>query len=178
MRHRPNRPRSALLVVAAGGYSEEEYRETREAFERGGVRVFTASDAVSFCRGDRGGVLKNDVTLCNARARNFDAVAFIGGEGIRAYRENPHALRLAGEASEAGAALGAICAAPEILAEAGVLRNRDATCHRESKARIERLGANYRDAAVVADGDVVTAGDARAAREFAQTLLERLKRLP
>jgi protease I len=176
MRNRSHRPASALLIAAATGYSEEEFRTTREALARGGVRVFVASDAVSFCRGDRGGVLKNDVALANARARNFDAVAFIGGEGIRAYRDDPRALRLAREAAEECAALGAICAAPEILAEAGALRGKNATCDAGSRARIERLGADYRDASVVVDGVVVTANGPLATREFAQTLLEKLKR--
>jgi len=66
----------------------------------------------------------------------------------------------------------AICAAPTVLAAAGVIAGRAVTSH-PSVAR-ELGGAAYREDAVVADGPVITSRGAGTAMEFALTLVETL----
>jgi protease I len=71
----------------------------------------------------------------------------------------------------------AICIAPMILARAGVLRKRCATCYAESSvvSELKRGGARYFVKTVVIDGTMVTASGPSASAEFGRAVLGLLK---
>lgn len=71
-----------------------------------------------------------------------------------------------------GARVGSICTGAMVLAEAGLLDGRPATTHHAAHEDLERV-ADRRDARVVDDGDVVTAGGVTSGIDLALYLLER-----
>jgi protease I len=85
--------------------------------------------------------------------------------------------RIVAAASASGKVVAAICVAPAVLARAGALRNRRATCYRDARiiGVLKRDGAEYADETVVTSGAVVTANGPEAARDFSFRVLDALK---
>jgi 4-methyl-5(b-hydroxyethyl)-thiazole monophosphate biosynthesis len=67
----------------------------------------------------------------------------------------------------------AICAAPTILGEMGLLTEKTATCYPGCENRLH--GANYTEAAAIVDGKLITGASAGCAEKFANCLIEALK---
>ena len=101
-----------------------------------------------------------------------------GGAGTERLENSLAVLQLVREVHAKEAYIAAICAAPAILADMGLLKGRNAVCYPASPFR-ERLtegGAVYReDAGVVRDGHIVTAKAAGVSVDFGLTLVELLK---
>ena len=73
---------------------------------------------------------------------------------------------------ESGKKVAAICAAPSILGDLGILKGRDAVCYPGFEDRLE--GANVTRAKVAADGGVAASRGMGAAIPFALALVEQL----
>ncbi|MEM2638356.1 MAG: DJ-1/PfpI family protein, partial [Candidatus Hadarchaeales archaeon] len=92
------------------------------------------------------------------------------------YFSNKHALSIAKEAFSAGKVVGAICIAPVILANAGILKGRRATVWDGDFVKmLEAGGAKYTGKNVEVDGKIVTANGPHAAREFGKKIAELLR---
>ncbi len=112
---------------------------------------------------------------------NYDALVLIGGPGSLTYYDNEKVLAVVHRFFESNKVIGAICLAPGILANAGILKGRKATVWwREGadigKRALEQGGATLIDAPVVVDGKIVTANGPEAAKDFARTVAEVLAR--
>jgi 4-methyl-5(b-hydroxyethyl)-thiazole monophosphate biosynthesis len=99
-----------------------------------------------------------------------------GGEpGVTNLSRNAIVRALAARQVREGRLLGAICAAPRLLAEAGLLAGRHVTAHPSVASRLEETGARYDETRrVVWDGALVTSRGPGTALEFALAVLERL----
>ncbi len=114
------------------------------------------------------------ILVSELRVDDYDAIIFIGGSGARQYFDSPVALSIAREAVDKKKVLGAICIAPLVLANAGVLDGVRATGFLSERLRLQRAGARYTGADVERDGLIITASDPRAAGRFGQTIVEAL----
>lgn len=156
----------ALLVVAPRDFNDHEYEATRSALEGAGHGVAVASSRRGKARGAQGTEVEVYLELARAKAGDYVAVVFIGGEGAEVLFDDRDALRLAREAEEAGITVAAICIAPAILARAGVLKEKKATCYPSVTGELEAGGAEFVQEEVVVDGKVVTACGPEAAEAF------------
>lgn len=164
------------MVLPPERFRDEEYFDTRRALEAGGHRVVVASTALGERPGSRGGRVRAQVLLSAVRAEDYDSVVFVGGGGSKLLWRDEDALRLAREAATRGMVLGAICLAPVILGNAGVLRGRDATVAGTEARAIEACGANYTGPGVTTDGGIVTANGPKSSTLFGQRIAELLAR--
>ena len=78
-------------------------------------------------------------------------------------------------AVEAGKLVGAICIAPRILSEAGILNGKKATVYSSEAGVLRANGAIYTGKDVEVDGKIVTASGPHAAEQFGNTLVKLLK---
>jgi len=166
--------RSALLVVPARGFQDEELAGTRRALELAGVQVAIASSRTGILMGMLGGTVRADMLLNQANIGNFDAVVFIGGIGAVDYINNATAQNLARQAATQQKVVAAIGTAPSILAAAGLLQGVTATAYPAEQARLLRGGALYTGNAAEKQGLIITAIGAPAAGLFAQAIVEGL----
>lgn len=165
-----------LMVIASRNFRDEEYFGPREVFVTNGLEVITAASREGPVRGSLGGWAISERILARARAIEFDAIVFVGGEGAKEYFTSASAKRLAREALEKGKVVGAICIAPLILAQAGLLAGRRVTAWPPVRGDLEKYGAIVDDAPVVVDGTLVTADGPASARLFAEAVIKALSR--
>lgn len=159
-----------LMVVAPERFRDEELFVTREELERAGHDAVVASTRTGRCPGSRGGSVQATLALGDARSRDYEAIVYVGGGGARTLFADADALRLAREMHESGKIVAAICLAPVILANAGVLQGKKATVAGTEARTIQGKGATYTGPGVMVDGNVVTANAPKASRLFGQTV--------
>jgi len=164
-----------LLVIAQQGFQDHEYSEPKKTLENAGIETKTASKTTSQALGKLGTRVKPDLTLAQAQANDYDAIIFIGGPGAANYFNDEQALKLARESQKNGKITAAICIAPSILANAGLLKGKRATSWPSESENLRAKGAEYTGENVTRDGLVITASGPHAAREFGQTILNTLK---
>ena len=163
------------MVIAPENFRDEELLHTREELERAGAKVTIASTRTSPAHGMLGAKVTPDLKLEEVRVEDYDAVVFVGGVGASGYFNHERALGLAREAYAKGKLTCAICIAPVILANAGVLEGKRATVFNGEFVRmLESKGARYTGKPVEVDGKVITANGPMAAREFGQTIAREL----
>jgi len=144
-----------------------------DVLRRAGVTVDVAGTEAGPIRGSHGITVIPDVVLADADPGAYDVVALPGGmPGTLNLRQSADVRRLVTALAGAGRLTTAICAAPVVLADAGVTAGRAVTSH--PSVAHELAGPGYREDAVVADGPVITSRGAGTAMAFALALVERL----
>jgi len=166
--------KNVLMVVAPRDFRDEEYQKPRQVLESAGVRITVASKGVKVATGMLGASAQVDKDLSEIKAVDYNAIVFVGGVGASVYFNDQTALELARQAVGQGKVVGAICIAPSILANAGILQGKSATCFSSEAENLKSKGANYTDQAVTVDGNIVTANGPGVAQDFGQKILELL----
>lgn len=159
------------LLILAPGFEEIEAITVTDILRRAGMEVVLASLRGSTVESSHGIKLMADARLEELRLKGFDALLLPGGDPGWRHLANSAAVLDAVRAFDADRKLiGAICASPLVLAKAGVLERRTATCYPGLESELPRP----RDADVVVDGHIVTARGPGAAMEWALTIVELL----
>ncbi|MBW2971655.1 DJ-1/PfpI family protein [Candidatus Woesearchaeota archaeon] len=163
-----------LMVIAPEGFRDEEFLEPKKVFEGAGAEVTVASKGVKVAKGKLGATADVDMDISEASADDYDAVVFIGGPGAAVYFDDPVALNLAQKSYNSGKVTAAICIAPSILANAGVLDGKQATSFESESRNIEAKSAGYTGKPVTVDGKIVTANGPAAAKKFGEAIVKLL----
>lgn len=163
-----------LSVIAPQGYQGVEYSHSKAALEAAGHTVVTASTHHKATDKDGNG-LQVDLLLKNVDLDGFSAILFVGGPGVYDYFEDKHVLGLAKKFHKAKKIVAAICAAPSILANAGLLKGVKATCFPSQAANLKAKGAQYTGNPVEQDGPFITADGPQAATAFGEKISEALR---
>jgi len=107
--------------------------------------------------------------------RDFDMLVLPGGlPGADNLNADPRIRELLKKLADSGRWTGAICAAPRVLASAGLLDGRHATAYPGSLDGSPVKDMVYEEKPVVIDGKVVTSRGPGTAMDFALTLIELL----
>lgn len=164
-------PRVAMLL--ADGFEEVEAVAIVDVLRRAGIDVVIAGLHAGPVTSARSVRLVPDTVIDAVKAGDFDMVVLPGGQpGADNLNADPRVRELVQNFYGSGKLTGAICAAPYVLANAGVLDGRHATAYPSYK---ERLGtAVYEEKAVVEDGNVLTSRGAGTALCFALAIVEKL----
>jgi len=161
-----------LFIIAPSDFRDEELFDTQNVLEEAGAKTFIASRQTGEITGAMGGGVKATIPMAEAKIDYFDAIVFVGGSGAAEYFDDPIAHRMAKEAFAKGKILAAICIAPSILANAGLLKGKNATCFSSEAENLKEKGANYSGLAVTRDGNIITANGPEAARAFGEEIVE------
>ena len=119
--------KTVVLIIAEKTFRDEEYQVPKDILSKAEVNVITASTTIGEAVGKLGLKVKPDILINQIDVDKLDALIFIGGGGAEQYFHDPLAHRLAKDAIEKEKILGAICIAPVILANAGLLKGKKAT---------------------------------------------------
>lgn len=164
----------AALIVAVQNFRDEELFETKRVLDEAGIATVIASSRIGIIRGMLGNTAEAGVLVNRLRVDDYDAIIFIGGPGSAEYFNNPAALDIAREAAAKRKVVGAICVAPSILANAGVLMGVRATSIISERDNLVRAGAVYTGNAVERDRFIITASGPPASVRFGQAIVDAL----
>lgn len=163
-----------LMVVAPKNFRDEEAFEPKKVLEEKGFEVEITSKGVTEAQGMLGGRLGVDKDLGQVNVDDYEAVVFIGGTGASVYFNDQPALSLAKQAVQKEKVVGAICIAPSILANAGILEGKRVTSFPSEAENLKSKGAEYTGEGVTVDGKLVTAQGPNYATEFGKKIVETL----
>ena len=162
-----------VLVPLAQGCEEIEAVTIIDILRRADITVISAGLDDKPVRASRGTVLIPDTTLDEALKQTFDMVTLPGGQpGTNNLKADARILALLNNMAKQNKYITAICAAPSVLAAAGLLDGKRATSF--PGALNAYPGVLQQTAAIVEDGMIVTSRGPGTAMDFALTLVERL----
>lgn len=161
-----------VLAILAEGFEEIEAVAPADLLRRAGAEVVLAALTGGIhVTGRNGLTLHADTTLEVAMATDFDCLLLPGGPGVRHLRADPRVRECVLRHFSAGKWLAAICAAPTILNDAGLLAGRRYTAHFSVATELPAILSNER---VVVDGRVLTSRGAGTAMDFGLALVGHL----
>lgn len=162
------------IIPLAEGFEEIEAVTIIDVLRRAGVEVVTASiSPVHEVTGAHGMVLRADALFSAAAGASYDAVILPGGgQGTENLRESEAVLERLRRQREEERLICAICAAPTVLVQAGVLDpETHVTCYPTCASGLDRPSSPV---PVVADGLVITGQAPGAALLFSLVIVQAL----
>ena len=148
---------SKIAVIITDMFQDVEYQKPAEAFRKAGHDLVNVGlKAGSQVRGEHGAVVTIDKAVRGISADDFDALFIPGGYSPDKLRIDPDAVRFAKEFFTKNKPVFAICHAAQLLITAQVLKGRRVTGWMSIVQDIKNAGAEYVDAEVVVDKNLVS----------------------
>ena len=158
-----------FLMPLADGFEEIEATTTIDILRRGGINVTTAGLQGTIVRSVRGIKLITDMKMDDINFDKFDGMILVGGDpGWKNLSMSKRVMDAVQKYNGSKKTLAAICAAPAILAKAGILAEKRATIYPGMEREIPRP----RSEKVIADGHVITSQGPGTAVDFALKIVE------
>ncbi len=166
--------RKRVLVPLAEGFEEIEAVAIVDVLRRGGVEVVVAGLKPGKATGSHGIALSTDTSLDAVRAGEFDMIVLPGGmPGTTNLMEDERVIAAVRELHGRGRTTAAVCAAPLVLARAGVISKVAVTSHPSVRARLGDADVRS-EPRVIRSGTIVTSQGPGTAIEFALELVREL----
>jgi len=169
---------ASVLVPLAQSCEELEAVTIIDLLRRANIDVTTAGLDEQPVRASRGVVLIPDTTLDEALKKQYDMVVLPGGlPGADYLNEDERIQTLLKEMNRKGKPIAAICAAPKVLANTGLLDGKTATAY---PGTLEKLNISNNSNTtisadvVIQDGNIITSRGPGTAMDFALHLIEQL----
>lgn len=144
-----------VCVPLAEGFEEIEAVSLIDVMRRGGIEVIVAGVEKELIIGANGITVKADTDIKEVKADDLDMVVLPGGwGGTHILAEEESVQQLLRDMKEKEKIVGAICAAPFALKQAGVL-NDHYTCYPSVEEQIGTDGYTDKEKVVI-DGNVMT----------------------
>lgn len=160
------------LVPLAEGFEEIEAVTIIDILRRGKIDVTVAGVGGMLPTGSHGISIQCDAALEACRSEQYDAVVLPGGPGTRQLRDSAGIREIVTRHAKHGAVVAAICAAPTVLEDAGLLKGKRATSHPDQAPAMK--SCVYVEEAVVEDSNIITSRGAGTAIAFAAAVVKRL----
>jgi len=165
-----------FAILVADGFEQDELQQSKKALQAAGAAVDIVSPQRSRIIGwdvdNWGETIRVDASLDQARIRDYDGLVLPGGMGNPdQLRMSPAALRFVRDFFTAHKPVAAICHAPAVLVDAGVLPGRRLTSFPAIRTDIRNAGGQWIDQAVVADDGLVTSRSSDDLAEFTRAMV-------
>lgn len=164
-----------VLVPLAQGCEELEAVTIIDLLRRANINVITAGldDKPITC--SRNVVLIADTNLNSVINDDFDLIVLPGGlPGADNLNADKRIHQLITRLNAEDKFVAAICAAPKVLLNNGILDGKQTTAYPNSLSQLDTLNIQLSDKAIEIDGNVITSKGPGTAMDFALTLIETL----
>lgn len=169
----------SVAILATDGFEQSELTSPQKALLDAGATVHVISPQSGSIRGwndgDWGEKVDVDKTIKSANPDDYDALMLPGGV------MNPDKLRMREDATtfvraffKAGKPVAAICHAPQLLIDCGVVEGRKLTSYPSIKNDLKNAGARWSDEEVVVDEGLVTSRSPKDLPAFNDKMLEEI----
>ena len=163
-----------VYILLGAGFEEAEALVTADVLRRANLPVSLAGIGGEYVTGSHNITVRADIRVEDVVLADWDTVVLPGGMGgVASMEGSGAAMALIREAAEKYR-IAAICAAPTLLARAGLLRKgARCVCYPGMEGELSAAGAvPQSDRGTVVDGNLVTGRGPGAAFDFGLTLVE------
>ena len=157
-------------IILTEGFEEVEALTVVDLLRRAQIVCDTVSlEGSPTVRGSHGITVQVDAAFSETDFDSYDGIILPGGRGHVHLAESEALLALLRQFCAQGKLTAAICAAPTVLAKAGLLEGKKAVCYPGMEGQL--LGADAGSEPVVVDGTVITSRGVGTAIPFALALI-------
>ena len=157
----PSIDKANILILATHGFEQSELETPRDKLRAHGATVDVATLDGKAIKGwdgdDWGDTAEADLSLADAKVADYHGLVLPGGQ------INPDLLRVEADAIalirdfvSAGKIVAAVCHAPWLLIEAGVVEGREMTSYHSIRTDLKNAGATVVDKPVAVSNGIIT----------------------
>jgi protease I len=175
----PSINHAKILIMSTNGFEQSELMVPRDKLKQAGATVHVATPDGQAIKGWKdknwGDSVEADLTIANAKVEDYDALVLPGGQmNPDILRTQDDAVALVKKFAASGKVIAAICHAPWLLIEAGIVKGREATSYNSVKTDMINAGAKWKDVEVVADQGIVTSRSPKDLEAFVAKIIEEI----
>jgi protease I len=159
-------------IIAADEFEDLELFHPMYRLQEEGVKTIVVGLTSDPVKGKRGYSITPNASIDEVSVDNFDFLVIPGGKSPEKLRLSSKTLRFVKDFDTKGKPIAAICHAGQVLASAGIVKNRTLTCVAGIRDDMINAGAHYVDKAVVTDRNLVTSRIPSDLPEFARAMIE------
>ena len=169
-----------VLILATNGFEQSELLKPKANLEKAGIETEIVSlesgSIKAWDKDDWGETVTVDKTVSEvSNCEGYDALLIPGGQiNPDLLRMNSRAVAIVREFNAAGKPIAAICHAPWMLIEAGIIEGKTATSYTSIRTDLKNAGANVVDQEVATDGNLITSRNPDDIPAFSKALIEKL----
>ena len=159
-------------IIATDEFEDLELFHPMYRLQEEGIKTMVIGLTRDPIKGKKGYSITPNASIDDVKAQDFDFLVVPGGKSPEKLRLNNKILRFVKDFDTQGKPIAAICHAGQVLASAGIVKNRTLTCVAGIKDDMINAGAHYVDQAAVVDGNLVTSRVPSDLPEFARAMIE------
>lgn len=176
----PKITEAKILILATNGFEQSELETPLHELKDKGATVHVASPDGKAIKGwdekDWGNEVKADLALADVKAADYDAIVLPGGQiNPDILRTIPEAVDLIKTFYNEGKTVAAICHAPWLLVEAGIVKGKKVTSYNSIKTDIVNAGGDWHDKEVVTDKGLITSRNPNDLPAFVAKIVEEIE---
>lgn len=169
-----------VAILATDGFEQSELEVPRDRLKEHGATVHVVSpesgEIVGWKEHDWGTAVPVDIPLDQAKADDYDAIVLPGGQiNPDLLRVNEKALKFIKAFFDQKKVIAAVCHAPWLLIETGIIKGRKATSYKSIKTDMVNAGAKWEDSPVVTDQGIVTSRNPGDLEAFSKKIMEEIE---
>jgi deglycase len=150
-----------IAILATHGFEQSELEVPRDRLQAAGATVHVVSPEKGEIKGwkmkDWGHPVKVDKPLDEVSADDYDAIVLPGGQiNPDLLRVDEKALNFIRTFDRQNKVIAAVCHAPWLLIETGIIKGRRCTSYKSIKTDVKNAGGRWEDSPVVADEGIIT----------------------
>ncbi len=160
-----------VLVPLVDGFNEIEFSSIVNILRKAKINAITVGLVSSIVEGETKQKIVTDKRITEVDQNKFDALILVGGDpGYKGFLNSSRIINLVKFFNEKEKVIGTIGESVVVLARAGILENRIATCSPGFEKKIPKP----RSYKVVRDGHIITGRDASSSIIFSLKIVEKL----
>lgn len=147
----------SVLIVTADNVEDLEFFYPYYRFVEEGYNVDVATPKGGEFKGKNGYGLPGTWKIADVNPADYDLLYIPGGKAPAELKKSKETLELVKTFARSGRPVAALCHGPQVLAAAGLIRDKSVAAWPEIQDELEKAGAVFRDEKTVVDGQFVTA---------------------
>ena len=166
-----------IAILAEEDFEDSELIEPLRSMKNAGAKVvIVGSGSQETYKGKRGSAtIRVDTAADRVNAEDFDAIIVPGGYAADKMRAHQSMVDLVRKAHDLGKVVAAICHGPQLLISADIVRGRRVTSWPSVAVDLVNAGADWVDASVVQDGNLITSRKPADLPRFNKAIIETLR---
>jgi protease I len=176
----PNMKNAKILIMSTNGFEQSELEYPLEYLKQAGATVHVATPdgkpIKGWDNGDWGASVEADLKISDVKVDDYIALVLPGGQiNPDILRVDKQAVQLVRDFVTGDKIVAAICHAPWLLIEAGVIKGRAATSYHSIRTDMENAGAKWEDSEIAIDNGIITSRSPEDLEAFVSKIIEEVR---